>query len=129
MQWPDMGTIKFVCCDCLEQIDVSVLIAFTATDSKVYDLNTLALNCTVRVPAHSCPPLLQGGDTLGLQVTKERELIYYVNGESVGVAASNIPEAVYGFVDLSGGLNFTVKLIPDIQEVRGQNHNAVNHYI
>ena len=70
---------------------------------------------------------LQGGGTLGLLVTKERELIYYVNGQSVGVAVSNIPKAVYVFVEpYLGSSTLSVKLISALQEVRRQNHNTVN---
>ena len=49
-------------------------------------------------------------------MTKKRQLLYYMNGEEVGVAATGIPDTVFGFVDLRGWIS--VKLIPDVQEVR-----------
>ena len=51
-------------------------------------------------------------------MTKNRKLIYYMNGKEVGVAATDIPDVVYGFVDLWSPSFPAVKLIFDVQEVR-----------
>ena len=49
---------------------------------------------------------------------KDRKLHFYVNGKDVGIAATNIPDTVYGLVDLFYGISPPVKLIPDVREVR-----------
>ena len=41
-----------------------------------------------------------------------------MNGKEVGVAATDIPNKIYGFVDLWNDYCPAVKLIPDVQEVR-----------
>ena len=55
-------------------------------------------------------------------MTKDRNLVFYVNGKSVGVAATDVPNKVYGFVDLWRSFSPAVKLIPDVQEVRSHNY-------
>ncbi|CAD7080305.1 unnamed protein product [Hermetia illucens] len=45
---------------------------------------------------------LSEGDRVGVMRTSKAELIFYVNGESQGVAATNIPSPVYAVVDLYG---------------------------
>ena len=40
------------------------------------------------------------GDMVALRVTQTRELLFYINGEEKGIVASDIPEGVYGFVEL-----------------------------
>ena len=69
-------------------------------------------------PSRPSLPFLQDGDTLGLMVTKQRELSFYVNGKLVGVVATEVPNEVYGFVDLHFSFSLPVELIPDVQEVR-----------
>ena len=49
-------------------------------------------------------------------MTKDRRLLCSVNGEDVGIVATNIPDTVYGFVDLYS--RTSVKLISNVQEVR-----------
>lgn len=41
-------------------------------------------------------------DRVGLMRTFEGDLIFYINGESQGVAAEGIPSVVYAIVDLYG---------------------------
>lgn len=45
---------------------------------------------------------LNVGDRIGVQRTAQDELIFYINGESQGVAATNIPKCVYALVNLYG---------------------------
>ncbi|XP_017783812.1 PREDICTED: neuralized-like protein 4 [Nicrophorus vespilloides] len=45
---------------------------------------------------------LNQDDRVGLVKTSEGDLIFYVNGESLGVAAEGLPQIVYGVVDLYG---------------------------
>ncbi|XP_066581043.1 neuralized-like protein 4 [Prorops nasuta] len=51
-----------------------------------------------------CPSLdwLRVGDKIGLKRTNEGNLKFYINGEDMGLAASNIPEMVYGVIELFG---------------------------
>ncbi|KOC67724.1 Neuralized-like protein 4 [Habropoda laboriosa] len=51
-----------------------------------------------------CPSLewLRVGDKIGMKRTHEGNLKFYINGEDMGVAASDIPEMVYAVVDLFG---------------------------
>lgn len=51
-----------------------------------------------------CPSLdwLRVGDKIGLRRTSEGNLKFYVNKEDMGIAASNLPESVYGIVELFG---------------------------
>ena len=84
-------------------------------------------NNTVLTVLSSVRPLLQKGGILGLQVTNDRQLCFYVNGKRVGVAATDIPNTIYGFVDLYYSGCEAVKLIPDVHEVRYQNY-PVNHF-
>lgn len=41
-------------------------------------------------------------DKIGLKRTHEGNLKFYINGEDMGVAASNIPEGVYAVIELFG---------------------------
>ncbi|KAK4880128.1 hypothetical protein RN001_008274 [Aquatica leii] len=41
-------------------------------------------------------------DRVGIMRTSEGDLIFYINGESQGVAAENLPQVVFGVVDLYG---------------------------
>jgi neuralized-like protein 4 len=45
---------------------------------------------------------LEEGDKIGVVRTIQNELIFYVNGESQGIAATNIPKTVYAVVNLYG---------------------------
>ena len=87
--------------------------------------------CGDVIPLYTSRPfstaLLQKGGTLGLQVTKDRTLSYFINWNEIEVAITDIPDEVYGFVDLWNDYCPAVKLIPDVrfQEVRRQNY-AVN---
>lgn len=45
---------------------------------------------------------LNVGDRIGVMRTAQDELIFYINGESQGVAATNIPKTVYALVNLYG---------------------------
>ena len=59
------------------------------------------------------------GDRVALRVTEKRELVFYINGEEKGVVATDIPEGVYGFVELPR--ESAVELVPDnIQSVLAQ---------
>ncbi|XP_076236666.1 neuralized E3 ubiquitin protein ligase 4 isoform X2 [Calliopsis andreniformis] len=42
------------------------------------------------------------GDKIGIKRTHEGNLKFYINGEDMGVAASNIPEMVYAVIELFG---------------------------
>ncbi|XP_063932045.1 neuralized-like protein 4 isoform X2 [Zophobas morio] len=45
---------------------------------------------------------LNQDDRIGLMRTSEGDLIFYVNGESQGVAAENVPNLIYAIVDVYG---------------------------
>ncbi|XP_055854149.1 neuralized-like protein 4 [Episyrphus balteatus] len=45
---------------------------------------------------------LNEGDRVGVLKTSQDELVFYINGESQGVAATNLPKVVYALVDLYG---------------------------
>lgn len=45
---------------------------------------------------------LEEGDRVGVCRTAQSELIFYINGESQGVAAINIPKHVFALVNLYG---------------------------
>ena len=60
-------------------------------------------------------------------MTRDRRLHYYVNGTDAGIAATDIPNTIYGFVELWAALAPDVKLIPNVQEVRSRNSTV--HYI
>lgn len=45
---------------------------------------------------------LKEGDRIGVMRTSQGELIFFINGESQGVAASNIPKPVHALVNLYG---------------------------
>ena len=62
-------------------------------------------------------PSLQEGDKLALMVTPERELIFFVKGEQI-VKIVITAEATYGFIELWGLWGDSVRLIPDLREVR-----------
>ncbi|XP_076684468.1 neuralized E3 ubiquitin protein ligase 4 [Andrena cerasifolii] len=51
-----------------------------------------------------CPSLewLRVGDKIGMKRTHEGNLKFYINGEDMGVATSNIPEMVYVVIELFG---------------------------
>ncbi|XP_012261174.2 neuralized-like protein 4 isoform X1 [Athalia rosae] len=51
-----------------------------------------------------CPSLdwLRAGDKIGIKRTHDGNLKFYINGEDMGVAATNIPELVYVVVELFG---------------------------
>lgn len=51
-----------------------------------------------------CPSLewLRVGDKIGMKRTHEGNLKFYINGEDMGIAVSNIPEMVYAVIDLFG---------------------------
>lgn len=51
-----------------------------------------------------CPSLdwLRVGDKIGMKRTHEGNLKFYVNGEDMGVAASDVPEMVYAVIELFG---------------------------
>ncbi|XP_037052050.1 neuralized-like protein 4 isoform X2 [Bradysia coprophila] len=45
---------------------------------------------------------LKEGDRVGVMRTSQGDLIFYINGESQGIAANNIPNPVYALVNLYG---------------------------
>lgn len=45
---------------------------------------------------------LNVGDRIGVLRTSQNELIFYINGEPQGIAATNMPKVVYGLVNLYG---------------------------
>lgn len=45
---------------------------------------------------------LKEGDRCGVMRTSQSDLIFYINGESQGIAANNIPKPVYALVNLYG---------------------------
>lgn len=46
--------------------------------------------------------MLNEMDRVGVMRTSNHELVFYVNGESQGVAARNMPKTVWALVDLYG---------------------------
>lgn len=51
-----------------------------------------------------CPSLdwLRVGDKIGMKRTHEGNLKFYINGEDMGVAASDVPEMIYAVIELFG---------------------------
>lgn len=51
-----------------------------------------------------CPSLewLCVGDKIGLKRTHDGNLKFYINGEDMGIAASNVPEMVHAIIELFG---------------------------
>ncbi|XP_043671711.1 neuralized-like protein 4 [Vespula pensylvanica] len=51
-----------------------------------------------------CPSLewLCVGDKIGMKRTHDGNLKFYINGEDMGIAASNVPEMVYAIIELFG---------------------------
>lgn len=45
---------------------------------------------------------LNEGDRVGVMRTSQNELVFYINGESQGVAARNMPKTLWALVDLYG---------------------------
>lgn len=45
---------------------------------------------------------IQAGDKIGLVVYEDGKLHFFVNGIDQGLAASNVPNNVYGVIDLYG---------------------------
>lgn len=45
---------------------------------------------------------LEVGDKVGVMRSTQGELIFFVNNESQGVAATNLPKYVYGVINLYG---------------------------
>ncbi|KAK9298978.1 hypothetical protein QLX08_007891 [Tetragonisca angustula] len=72
-----------------------------------------------------CPSLewLRVGDKVGLKRTHEGNLKFYINGEDMGIAASNIPEMVYAVVDLFGS-TVTVNITSSKQQNNAVSPNA-----
>ena len=58
------------------------------------------------------------GVKLALMVTPERELLFFLNEKRLGVGTATTTEAVYGFIELHGLPGESVRLIPDLREVR-----------
>ncbi|XP_043280017.1 neuralized-like protein 4 isoform X2 [Venturia canescens] len=65
----------------------------------VHDLDPVTDPC---YGAHST--LLEEGNTLGVMRTSNHELVFFINGESQGVAATNIPSRVFAVVDMYGNI-------------------------
>ncbi|CAL7942693.1 unnamed protein product [Xylocopa violacea] len=72
-----------------------------------------------------CPSLewLRVGDKIGVKRTHEGNLKFYINGEDMGIAASNIPEMVYAVVDLFGS-TVTVNVTSSKQQNNAVSPNA-----
>ena len=62
---------------------------------------------------HSLP--LQRGDKIGLKITSERNLVILIRGNEVGVAATNIPNGVYGFIALESRVTGVRLVVSDVQ--------------
>lgn len=58
---------------------------------------------------------LKEGDRVGVMRTSQGDLIFYINGESQGIAASNIPNPVYALVNLYGKC-VQVSMYPPIEQ-------------
>lgn len=72
-----------------------------------------------------CPSLewLRVGDKIGLKRTHEGNLKFYINGEDMGIAASNIPEMVYAVIDLFGS-TVTINITSSKQQNNVASPNA-----
>lgn len=57
---------------------------------------------------------LKEGDRVGVMRTSQGDLIFYINGESQGIAANNIPKPVYALVNLYGKC-VQVSMFPPIE--------------
>nr|XP_033337395.1 neuralized-like protein 4 [Megalopta genalis] len=70
-----------------------------------------------------CPSLewLRVNDKIGVKRTHEGNLKLYINGEDMGVAASNIPEGVYAAIELFG-----TTMAVNITSTKQQNQAAVS---
>lgn len=64
-----------------------------------------------------CPSLdwIRVGDKIGLKRTQEGNLKFYINGEEMGVAASNLPEMVFAVIELFGN-TVAVSIISNKQQ-------------
>ena len=51
-------------------------------------------------------------------VTPERELIFFLNGRQIGTGTATTSGAVFAFCDVGGFEGDSVRLIPDLREVR-----------
>ena len=52
--------------------------------------------------SHGAVHLLQGGDRVGVVRKETGTVHFFVNGLDQGAAASNVPENVFGVIDLYG---------------------------
>lgn len=46
--------------------------------------------------------VLQAGDKIGVVVYEDESLHFFINGIDQGLAATNVPNGVYGVIDLYG---------------------------
>ena len=51
-------------------------------------------------------------------VTPEGELHFFLNKKQLGAGIATTTEGIYGFIELLGGQGDSVRLIPDLREVR-----------
>ena len=56
---------------------------------------------------------LEEGHNLGVYITSKRELIFYINGVSQGIAATNIPPRVFAVINMYGNC-IQVSIVPPI---------------
>lgn len=64
---------------------------------------------------------LKEGDRVGVMRTSQMELVFYINGESQGIAANNIPKPVYALVNLYGKCVQVSMFSPMEQQVMSAN--------
>lgn len=69
---------------------------------------------------------LKEGDRVGVMRTSQSDLIFYINGESQGIAANNIPNPVYALVNLYGKC-VQVSMYPPMMEQQVMHH--ISYYI
>ena len=62
---------------------------------------------------YSLPP--QCGDKIGLKITSERNLVILIRGREVGVAATDIPSGVYGFIALEDRITGVRLVVSEVQ--------------
>lgn len=72
---------------------------------------------------------LSEGDRVAVMRTNQGDLIFYVNGESQGIAARDIPKNVYGIVNLYGKCGQVTVLSSENMEVPIENTQNISQNI
>lgn len=72
---------------------------------------------------------LNEGETVGVMRTSKGELIFFLNGESQGIAAQNIPKNVFALVNLYGKCGQVTVINEEVEEERPSSSNQITQNI